>query len=258
MTSTKNVVITVLLLCAVSSAHAFYQPIQGRWLSRDPIGEEPDVNLHGFVKNSGPNQVDSLGLMGGVVVTSEEESFHSTAEILWRDGTKQLPSYADWDGSGHGTYSQPGVETSSDCGDTWASLKGRTDVRSLPRKARTKGVESLQWSAHIKLKITVCGCCELWENLEVTWKGVATFQYTDYAGRGSTWVEKDGRAFVLAGRGEGPTGPQEEQEEDSATFQFFPAQCMDFSFAVVHAWTAGGTTSGEAHLDVSAECVSAW
>ena len=40
----------------------YYDPRHGRWLSRDPVGEEGGLNLYGFVGNDGVNQVDVLGL----------------------------------------------------------------------------------------------------------------------------------------------------------------------------------------------------
>lgn len=53
----------LLLLIAFSNlAHAFYDPGQGRWLSRDPIEERGGVNLYGFVRNDGVNGMDILGL----------------------------------------------------------------------------------------------------------------------------------------------------------------------------------------------------
>lgn len=45
-----------------------YNPKTGRWLSRDPIGEEGGLNLYGFVGNDGVNEVDVLGLEGGYPV----------------------------------------------------------------------------------------------------------------------------------------------------------------------------------------------
>jgi len=42
--------------------YRYYDPVTGRWPSRDPIGEEGGVNLHGFLGNDGPNQWDYLGL----------------------------------------------------------------------------------------------------------------------------------------------------------------------------------------------------
>jgi uncharacterized protein RhaS with RHS repeats len=53
----------LLLLIAFSNfAHAFYDPGQGRWLSRDPIEEEGGINLYGFVGNDGVSNTDTLGL----------------------------------------------------------------------------------------------------------------------------------------------------------------------------------------------------
>jgi len=43
--------------------YRFYAPTLGRWLQRDPIGEEGGVNLYGFVGNDTVNGVDRLGLM---------------------------------------------------------------------------------------------------------------------------------------------------------------------------------------------------
>jgi RHS repeat-associated protein len=42
--------------------YRYYDPITGRWPSRDPIGEEGGINLYGFVGNDGVNKRDFLGL----------------------------------------------------------------------------------------------------------------------------------------------------------------------------------------------------
>ena len=41
--------------------YRYYHPELGRWLSRDPIGEEGGLNLYGFVGNDSVNNVDYLG-----------------------------------------------------------------------------------------------------------------------------------------------------------------------------------------------------
>ena len=42
--------------------YRFYVPMLGRWINRDPIGEEGGTNLYEFVKNNGVGKVDALGL----------------------------------------------------------------------------------------------------------------------------------------------------------------------------------------------------
>ena len=43
-------------------AYRYYDPLTGRWPSRDPIEEEGGVNLYGFVGNDGISGVDILGM----------------------------------------------------------------------------------------------------------------------------------------------------------------------------------------------------
>jgi len=42
--------------------YRYYNPITGRWLNRDFLGETGGKNLYGFVNNATPNSVDVLGL----------------------------------------------------------------------------------------------------------------------------------------------------------------------------------------------------
>lgn len=42
--------------------YRYYDPVTGRWPSRDPIGEKGGVNLYGFVENDGVDRLDYLGL----------------------------------------------------------------------------------------------------------------------------------------------------------------------------------------------------
>ena len=41
--------------------YRYYDPVNGRWTSRDPIGEYGGINLYGFVGNDGVNRLDRLG-----------------------------------------------------------------------------------------------------------------------------------------------------------------------------------------------------
>jgi len=42
--------------------YRFYNPVFGRWINRDPIGEDGGINLYTFTKNSPINRFDKLGL----------------------------------------------------------------------------------------------------------------------------------------------------------------------------------------------------
>ncbi|MEM5768882.1 MAG: RHS repeat-associated core domain-containing protein [Bacillota bacterium] len=48
---------TGLILCT----HRYYDPANGRWLTRDPIGYDGGVNLYGYVGGDPVNQVDPEG-----------------------------------------------------------------------------------------------------------------------------------------------------------------------------------------------------
>jgi RHS repeat-associated protein len=45
-------------------AYRYYDPMTGRWPSRDPIEERGGMNLYGFVGNNGVSSWDRLGLVG--------------------------------------------------------------------------------------------------------------------------------------------------------------------------------------------------
>ncbi len=54
--------------------HRYYSPDTGRWLSRDPIGEEGGINLYAYVGNDVVNQTDIFG-MSPKDVTKLEQQF---------------------------------------------------------------------------------------------------------------------------------------------------------------------------------------
>jgi hypothetical protein len=62
---TKRTALIMLVACVFlfmeHEALAFYNPQTGRWLSRDPIGENGGENLHGFVRNCPQSLIDPLG-----------------------------------------------------------------------------------------------------------------------------------------------------------------------------------------------------
>jgi len=48
--------------CVAFYGYRYYDPVTGRWPSRDPIEEMGGINLYGFVSNNGINVWDMLGL----------------------------------------------------------------------------------------------------------------------------------------------------------------------------------------------------
>jgi hypothetical protein len=53
-------------MCVSFYGYRWYDPVTGRWPSRDPIGERGGINLYGFVRNNGINKIDVLGLRFGL------------------------------------------------------------------------------------------------------------------------------------------------------------------------------------------------
>jgi uncharacterized protein RhaS with RHS repeats len=47
--------------------YRYYDPLTGRWPSRDPIEEEGGMNLYGFVGNDGVGSWDYLGMYNSIV-----------------------------------------------------------------------------------------------------------------------------------------------------------------------------------------------
>lgn len=75
--SMKRILITLVLLLTTGQSFAFYNPEQGRWLSRDPMGDpsfheivgvrgramvRSDANSYLFARNSSTRLIDPLGL----------------------------------------------------------------------------------------------------------------------------------------------------------------------------------------------------
>jgi RHS repeat-associated protein len=65
--------------------YRYYHPQTGRWINRDPIGEEGGLNLYGFLGNDGVDSIDLLGLdprvVNGYTVTGK--GHHIVSVELW-------------------------------------------------------------------------------------------------------------------------------------------------------------------------------
>ena len=61
--------------------YRYYDPLTGRWPSRDPIEEEGGLNLYGFVDNSPNNRIDYLGMAVRIENIGTGTDFAKTLEI---------------------------------------------------------------------------------------------------------------------------------------------------------------------------------
>ncbi len=68
--------------------YRYYDPVTGRWPSKDPIGERGGMNLYGMVGNDAVNRVDLLGMTG---LGNAHSAFQAS---LWKGYTeaKDMPS----------------------------------------------------------------------------------------------------------------------------------------------------------------------
>jgi len=84
----------VMFACVVwftaHKAQAFYNPSTGRWLSRDPIGEEGGGNLYGAIENDPVNSIDPLGESTFNIPAGKKDGVELTIQIVTDDNTCQV------------------------------------------------------------------------------------------------------------------------------------------------------------------------
>jgi RHS repeat-associated protein len=83
-------------LLAGLDARAFYNPQTGRWLSRDPIGEDAGPNLYAFLSNDPIDDYDYLGL-ADLKFKSEGRYFVNGTWSWWPPGPRYI-SYGEESG----------------------------------------------------------------------------------------------------------------------------------------------------------------
>jgi hypothetical protein len=77
--------------------YRYYDPLTGRWPSRDPIEEEGGVNLYGFVGNSAVDDVDVLGAIFGWFDGWKKKTNHDKSRQYWarKDSSVSMETLAD-------------------------------------------------------------------------------------------------------------------------------------------------------------------
>jgi RHS repeat-associated protein len=61
--------------------YRYYDPVTGRWPSRDPIEERGGVNLYAFVKNKAVIAYDLLGLVGSITVPDSGQGWNPPGDL---------------------------------------------------------------------------------------------------------------------------------------------------------------------------------
>jgi RHS repeat-associated protein len=80
--------------------YRFYQPVMGRWLTRDPLQEDGGINLYGFVSNNPVNLFDPLGLVERDLTSSERTVVQNTinrikSNLYWNYVGNQMQEILD-------------------------------------------------------------------------------------------------------------------------------------------------------------------
>jgi uncharacterized protein RhaS with RHS repeats len=116
-----------------------YDPKDGRWLSRDPIGEAGGINLYAYVGGNPVNWIDPLGLSGILIIFSDKgllpENASSgsggTSGHSWisytPDDTGVTTTYGTWGYGNAGAALYEGREDGRLCGGTTACRQARLD-----------------------------------------------------------------------------------------------------------------------------------
>ena len=121
----------------IYAKHRYYDPITGRWLSRDPIAEEGGMNLYSFVRNDSLNFVDPFGenLYAGIYYDNPARdvarSFYRAA-LTWKKEVESRFDYTTCD-----SVILFGVKTVPDFVSAWQSIAREADALSTKVKEVT-------------------------------------------------------------------------------------------------------------------------
>ena len=139
-----------------------YDPVNGRWLSEDPIGEEGGLNLYAFVENNPRRRVDVLG-RDWYDISNFAAGFGDSVSLGLTQAFRQWLAYdnvVDYSSLSYsvGTYSEIAIETTFTVGGSmlrkraarYAGTKGRQLLSPGTRVLRNRlGVkESLSGQVH--------------------------------------------------------------------------------------------------------------
>jgi integrase/recombinase XerD len=127
--------------------YRYYDPVTGRWPSRDPIEEQGGINLYGFVGNNGVNHLDALGLKkcvcGPDITQALKATLANVESSFYKISAENIQSVC-------GTYREAGSWDIAELKAPW----GR--ALNLPNKCGHADDDN---SKECKLTVTVDGKC---------------------------------------------------------------------------------------------------
>jgi RHS repeat-associated protein len=145
----------------------YYDPVTGRWPSRDPIGEQGGLDLYGFVGNDGINGWDYVGLSPSLKQVDVKHVYEITRELSAKDVILNGVDIAQFYRKLNAFSKAPGIGTGRSVvkkgNKAWDALKFALDTGSVDRWPVTDESQRAYW---VMMEI---GCKEMYQfsNMEL-------------------------------------------------------------------------------------------
>jgi RHS repeat-associated protein len=169
--------------CVAYYGYRYYNPVTGRWLSRDPIGERGGINLYGFVGNDPVGRIDKYGLYGssGDSYTSPYDYYDllapPSAKSQINGFSDALSHYRSGAGgvipAGQGLYAEMRADSSYQdrvkSEDGWVATKIKDKLKNVPKNQTTGNIQSAPGSFVGQLNSETLGSYGLSLTYNATW-----------------------------------------------------------------------------------------
>jgi hypothetical protein len=148
--SIRSLFLVVFSLLLVSSAFGVYDPRLGRWLSRDPIGEEGGFNLYAYCGNDPVNRWDYLGMAERNGQLRQSDLYAKWIKEDWNNG-HYLKSFGDFFGAIRtgftGSFAQAATETKENLPIAAAQMDAAMTQLSNEHPVAAIPIRGINWFA---------------------------------------------------------------------------------------------------------------